>query len=188
MVSTEAQLAHSRRKLNNAVKSKETLSKSETQLQTKLTSLQEELVSVKKAAERAQGATYPTCDFHAQIHPFWYSRGTPTDFRTQCGVGRGKSGRISSTVSVIFIALWSYVHVLYHSKASSSVLAVDERQSLETLTREEKTASRTLAQLSEKEQGFDEKKTTRTEELQQRNAKREEVGLPVSCLQKKKPY
>ena len=61
--------------------------------------------------------------------------------------------------------LWSYVHILYHSKASSSVLAVDERQSLETLTREEKTASRTLVQLSEKEQGFDEKKTTRTEEL-----------------------
>jgi structural maintenance of chromosome 1 len=77
----------------------------------------------------------------------------------------------------------SYVHVLYHSKASSSVLAVDERQSLETLTREEKTASRTLAQLSEKEQGFEEKKTTRTEELHQRNAKREEV--PISCLQLK---
>ena len=78
--------------------------------------------------------------------------------------------------------LWSNVHVLYHSKASASVLAVDERQSLETLTREEKTASRTLAQLSEKEQGFEEKKTTRTEELHQRNAKREEVGLLVSCL------
>ena len=76
--------------------------------------------------------------------------------------------------------LWSSIHVLYHSKASSSVLAVDERQSLETLTREEKTASRTLAQLSEKEQGFDEKKTTRTEELHQRNAKREEVR--ASCL------
>ena len=81
--------------------------------------------------------------------------------------------------------LWSYLHVLYHSKASSSVLAVDERQSLETLTREEKTASRTLAQLSEKEQGFEEKKTTRTEELHQRNAKREEVGVPVSCPQLK---
>ena len=65
------------------------------------------------------------------------------------------------------------------------MLAVDERQSLETLTREEKTASRALAQLTEKEQGFDEKKTTRTEELQQRNAKREEVGLLVSCLQLK---
>ena len=83
--------------------------------------------------------------------------------------------------------LWIYVHVLYLSKASSSVLAVDERQSLETLTREEKTASRTLAQLSEKEQGYNEKKTTRTEELHQRNAKREEVGLSVSCL-KLKPF
>ena len=73
------------------------------------------------------------------------------------------------------------IHVPYHSKASSSVLAVDERQSLETLTREEKTAGRILAQLSEKEQGFEEKTATRTEELHQQNTKREEVGLP-SCL------
>jgi prefoldin subunit 5 len=57
------------RKLNNAIKSKETLSKSETQLQTKLTTLQQELASVTKAAERAQGATCPSCDFYAQIHP-----------------------------------------------------------------------------------------------------------------------
>ena len=68
LVSTEAQLAHSRRRLKNAIKSKETLAKSETQLQTKLTSLQQELASVTKAAERAQGATYPPCDFYAQIH------------------------------------------------------------------------------------------------------------------------
>ena len=87
MVSTEAQLAHSRRKLNNAIKSKETLSKSETQLQTKLTSLQQELVSVKKAAERAQGATYLTCDFMRRFIRWWFSRGTSTDFRTQRGVG-----------------------------------------------------------------------------------------------------
>jgi structural maintenance of chromosome 1 len=56
LVSTEAQLAHSTRKINNAVKSKEALSKSETQLQAKVTSLQQELASVTKAAERAQGA------------------------------------------------------------------------------------------------------------------------------------
>ncbi|KAF8802737.1 condensin complex subunit SMC1 [Phlegmacium glaucopus] len=68
-------------------------------------------------------------------------------------------------------------------KASSSILAVDERQSLETLTREEKTASRILAQLSEKEQGFDEKKTTRTEELHQQNAKREELEQRIASLQ-----
>jgi structural maintenance of chromosome 1 len=69
LVSTEAQLAHSTRKLNNAIKSKEALSKSENQLQAKLTSLQEELASVTKAAERAQGVTFPPCDFYAQIHP-----------------------------------------------------------------------------------------------------------------------
>jgi structural maintenance of chromosome 1 len=76
--------------------------------------------------------------------------------------------------------MWSYLCAIYHSKASASVLAVDETH--KTLTREEKTASRTLAQLSEKEQGFDEKKTTRTEELHQLKAKREEVGLFVSTL------
>ena len=58
LVSTEAQLAHSTRKLNNAIKSKEALSKTETQLQDKVTLLQQELASVTKAAERAQGATY----------------------------------------------------------------------------------------------------------------------------------
>ena len=64
-------------------------------------------------------------------------------------------GGISSTISVtLSVVLRSYVHVLYHSKASSCVLAVDKRQSLETLTREEKTVSQTLAQLSEKDQGF----------------------------------
>jgi structural maintenance of chromosome 1 len=69
LVSTEAQLAHSRRKLNNAIKSKEALSNSETQLQAKVSSLQQELASVTKAAERAQGATHPPCDFYTQIHP-----------------------------------------------------------------------------------------------------------------------
>jgi structural maintenance of chromosome 1 len=56
LVSTEAQLAHSTRKLNNAIKYKQGLSKNETLLQTKVTSLQQELASVTKAAERAQGA------------------------------------------------------------------------------------------------------------------------------------
>jgi hypothetical protein len=109
--------------------------------------------------------------------PCWYSRGTPTKFRTQRGLERRESGRIPSTVSINLhcaAEIFTY-HII--SKASSSVLAVDERQSLETLTREEKTAGRILAQLSEKEQGFDEKKTTRSEELHQQNAKREEVGF-----------
>ncbi|KAF8957847.1 condensin complex subunit SMC1 [Flammula alnicola] len=68
-------------------------------------------------------------------------------------------------------------------KASSSVLAVDERQSLETLTREEKTAGRALSQLSEKEQGFEEKKATRADELNTQNEKRQELEERISTLQ-----
>ena len=41
--------------MNNAEKSKEDVAKTKAQLQAKVTSLQQELVSVKKAAERAQG-------------------------------------------------------------------------------------------------------------------------------------
>lgn len=61
------------------------------------------------------------------------------------------------------------------SKASASVLAVDERQSLESLTRDEKIASRALAQLKEKQQEFEERKANREEELQSLDAKRQEV-------------
>ncbi|KAF4618816.1 hypothetical protein D9613_009734 [Agrocybe pediades] len=68
-------------------------------------------------------------------------------------------------------------------KASSSVLAVDERQSLETLTREEKTAARTLAQLAEKEQGFEEKKATRSDELISQNEKKQELESKIVTLQ-----
>ena len=51
LVSTEAQLAHSTQKLNNAIKSTEAPSKTETQLQDKVTLLQQELASAKKAAK-----------------------------------------------------------------------------------------------------------------------------------------
>ncbi|CAA7261205.1 unnamed protein product [Cyclocybe aegerita] len=68
-------------------------------------------------------------------------------------------------------------------KASSSVLAVDERQQLEILTREERIASRSLAQLTEKEQGFEEKKTTRAEELRVQNEKKDELEEKIATLQ-----
>ena len=52
---------------------------------------------------------------------------------------------------------------------------MDERQALETLTREEKTASRFLAQLKEKQEGLVEKKETRLKELETQNEKKREV-------------
>jgi len=59
------------------------------------------------------------------------------------------------------------------------MLAVDERQSLESITREEKTASCTWFQLSEKEREFEERKAALTEELGSQNTKRQEVSFPL---------
>jgi len=60
-------------------------------------------------------------------------------------------------------------------KARASVLAVDERQKLETLTRDEKTANRTLVQLSERQQGLEEKIAVRKNDLTAQAARKEEV-------------
>ncbi len=54
-MTTEAQIMHATHKMNNPEKSKEDVSKTKAQLQAKVTSLQQELVSIKKAAEHAQG-------------------------------------------------------------------------------------------------------------------------------------
>jgi structural maintenance of chromosome 1 len=69
------------------------------------------------------------------------------------------------------------LHALFAclSKASASVLAIDERQSLETLTREEKTASRLFAQLSEKQQGLEEKRETLAEDARVQAVRKTEV-------------
>jgi len=55
LVATDAQITHATRKLNNALKSKDELAKNEAQIETKVAALEKELVSVRKAAEKAQG-------------------------------------------------------------------------------------------------------------------------------------
>lgn len=62
-------------------------------------------------------------------------------------------------------------------KSNASMQAVDERQALETLSREEKTANRTLAQLTERSQNFEEKKKTRSDELHSQLERKGEVYL-----------
>jgi hypothetical protein len=47
---------------------------------------------------------------------------------------------------------------LPHRKANANILAVDERQSLKTLDREFKTATRSLDQLRERVNGFEEQR------------------------------
>ncbi|KAH7906967.1 RecF/RecN/SMC [Hygrophoropsis aurantiaca] len=68
-------------------------------------------------------------------------------------------------------------------KASASVLAVDERQSLETLTRDEKTAFRTLTQLKAKHDEMSQNKTKLAEELRVQEEKKEELDAKLASLQ-----
>lgn len=71
-------------------------------------------------------------------------------------------------------------------KASASVLAVDERQSLETLTRDAKTASRSLTQLKEKHQDHAQKRDKLAEDVRVHSDRKSEVWhsyyLPRICL------
>ncbi|ESK86076.1 cohesin complex subunit psm1 [Moniliophthora roreri MCA 2997] len=68
-------------------------------------------------------------------------------------------------------------------KASASKLAVDERQELETLTRDEKTANRTLTTLTEKQKALEEKRDARKEELQTQTQKKAELDEKIASLQ-----
>lgn len=60
-------------------------------------------------------------------------------------------------------------------KAQASILAVDERQSLETLSRDEKTSSRALTQLKEKKEAFDTRRAKLLEEQATQTERRKEV-------------
>jgi structural maintenance of chromosome 1 len=60
-------------------------------------------------------------------------------------------------------------------KASASVLAVSERQALETLSRDEKTASRTLAQLKAKHEDMERNRERLRGEEETQRANKSEV-------------
>ncbi|KAG6852767.1 hypothetical protein C0991_009264 [Blastosporella zonata] len=68
-------------------------------------------------------------------------------------------------------------------KASANVLAIDERQSLERLTRDEKATGRTVTQLAEREKGLNDKKAARVEELNAQTEKKAELEEKISTLQ-----
>jgi len=71
--------------------------------------------------------------------------------------------------------------------ASASVLAVNERQSLETLTRDERTAGRALAQLKEKHKDRNHTKDRLTEEAKVHSERKAEVRLDFFHNIKKSP-
>ncbi|KAJ7812847.1 hypothetical protein B0H13DRAFT_2143623 [Mycena leptocephala] len=67
-------------------------------------------------------------------------------------------------------------------KAAASVLAVDERQSLETLTREHKTVTRTLGQLKEKQTGLEENRETRSADARVQSTRKTELEGKIAEL------
>lgn len=66
-------------------------------------------------------------------------------------------------------------------KTNASVLAVDERQALETLTRDEKTAGRTLAQLKDRLEQNTHRRNQLNSDLQLQTDRQHEVGARVLC-------
>jgi hypothetical protein len=64
-----------------------------------------------------------------------------------------------------------------HRKASASTLAVAERQTLEALTRDEKTAHRALAQARERAAELEANRERLGEEMRTWSGRREEVGF-----------
>jgi len=65
-------------------------------------------------------------------------------------------------------------------KAQASILAVEERQTLEKLTREEKTSSRTFSQLKDRQEEFEQKRASLRENSSLYEEKRTDVR-PFTC-------
>jgi len=158
--------------MNNAEKSKEDVAKTKAQLQAKVTSLQQELVSVKKAAECAQGQWaehYPSSPSY-QVKSAEQRKASRHNMNVWTSIENCEDDLVHCLAFLIDYIL---------SKASASVLAVDKRQSLESITQKEKAASCTWSQLFEKESEVEERKAALTEGLGSQNTKRQEVSLPL---------
>ncbi|TFK38253.1 condensin complex subunit SMC1 [Crucibulum laeve] len=146
LVAIEAQITHATRKMNNALRTQEDVTRNTGTLQAKVDSLQKELESVRKAADRAQEEQR-----RASQH----------------------------NVALSEESLEEYQRL----KASSSMLAVDARQSLETLTRDLKSTARTLAQLQERQDGMQDKMKTRQEESEATATKKVELEEKIARMQ-----
>ncbi|KAH9836074.1 cohesin complex subunit psm1 [Rhodofomes roseus] len=70
-----------------------------------------------------------------------------------------------------------------HLKAQAAVLAVEERQSLETLSRDERTSARALAQLKERHEGQQEKAERLRRDRDSQTEKRQELEERIKGLQ-----
>lgn len=79
------------------------------------------------------------------------------------------------SICIFALSCTDKVYFTLFSKAQASVLAVDERQALETLTREEKTLRRAATQLKEQLDGDIEQKKQKSEEKKVQTIKGQEV-------------
>ncbi|KAJ7598927.1 condensin complex subunit SMC1 [Mycena floridula] len=146
LVTAEAQITHSTRKMNNASKTHADVIKSTKNQQTRVDDLQKELQKVKAAANAAQEQQRK-----ASQHNLALSEDSLEEYRKL--------------------------------KATANLLAIDERQSLETLKRNEKAANRTLGQLLEKEHALNAKRTLRSEESTKQTEKKAELDEKIATLQ-----
>ncbi|KAG6898016.1 hypothetical protein C0992_007012 [Termitomyces sp. T32_za158] len=138
LVAVEAQITHSTRKINNAIKTRDEVARNEQKLRNQVESLEKELASVRRAADLAQE----------------------------------EQRRVTqNNMSLSAESLEEYRKL----KASANVLAIDERQSLERLTRDEKATGRTVTQLTDREKALSEKRDTRSGELNVQAEKKAEL-------------
>ncbi|GJE85341.1 chromosome segregation protein SMC [Phanerochaete sordida] len=145
LVQIEAQIAHSRRKRDNASKISEQVRKDADKQRAKLQQLRRDLQVVQTAADAAQEAAL-----------------------------QASQGNLALSEE----RLEEYRRL----KAQASVLAVEERQSLETLSREEKTAARNLAQLKDKIEQLTARRTKLGEDEETARRRRTELEEKIKEL------
>ncbi|KIY53050.1 condensin complex subunit SMC1 [Fistulina hepatica ATCC 64428] len=145
IVATDAQIAHSTRKIDNSDKTRGEVLKGQETLRAKVEHLRMELERTRRAAQMAEEEQRK-----ASAHNVALSEETTEEYR--------------------------------HLKSQASLLAVDERQQIETLTREEKTANRAFFQLQEKERELQDQKETRGTDLEAQNARQSELEDKLNGL------
>ncbi|KAH9991916.1 cohesin complex subunit psm1 [Russula vinacea] len=138
LLAVEASVAHSSRKLNNAQKLQEQVSKDVDRQATKLRGYRGDLETVQRAANEAQEA---------------------------------QRRASQSNLSLSEDSLEEYRRL----KAQASILAVEERQALERLARDEKTASRTFTQLRDSQEELEQKRATLREDNDVHEAKKSDL-------------
>ncbi|KZT07028.1 cohesin complex subunit psm1 [Laetiporus sulphureus 93-53] len=145
LVQVEAQIKHSERRRDNALKEREKAEQAADKQREQLRVLRADLEKVTKAADDAQEAQRRASQRNLALSPE---------------------------------SLEEYRRL----KAQASILAVEERQSLETLSRDEKTASRALAQLKDKIEQQIQKADKLKQDKELQSQKRAELEAKVAEL------